>query len=123
MKSCKRWIPALIVMCVIFLFSSMPGDTVDAVGLGKESYHINGHFLLFFLLMFSFYKAVKNTGISMLYTFAYAVFDEIHQIFVPGRSVQIFDIIVDLSGGLFAGLILWKLQHKIPRRLINWLQK
>ena len=36
----------------------------------------------------------------------YASTDEIHQLFVPGRSGRIQDVLLDTAGGLTAGLIL-----------------
>ena len=109
------------MMLVIFMASSVPGKLVNSVGLGKESYHINGHFFLFFLLCFTYYKATKSIVKSVLFTFVYGIFDEIHQIFIPLRSASFFDIFVDTTGGLLAGGILWKLQPFLPKKLRSWL--
>lgn len=38
----------------------------------------------------------------------YAVSDEIHQKFVPGRTSSIYDLGFDISGANIAGYILWK---------------
>ena len=43
--------------------------------------------------------AAAGTGIL------YAASDEFHQLFVPGRSGQITDVLID-SGGLLAGILL-----------------
>ncbi len=49
-------------------------------------------------------------------TFLYACTDEIHQIFVPGRSGQLVDVIIDTSGALIALGILWCVKFLINNR-------
>lgn len=39
--------------------------------------------------------------VSILWVFVSAVLDEIHQLFVPGRSGNIVDVFIDTSGGIF----------------------
>jgi len=117
----KNWISAVLVMTMIFVFSSTSGKTIEDVGLGNEAYHIGGHFVLFIILCFSFYKATKNLLLSILLTILYAVFDEIHQLFVPLRSASLKDILTDTAGSFLSGGILWKLQHLLPQKLKNWL--
>ncbi len=55
------------------------------------------------------FKPTFNPISSILLSFAYAVTDEIHQLFVPGRAFQIIDLAVDLMGiilGTLAFIIL-----------------
>jgi VanZ family protein len=108
-------------MLLIFVSSSVPGATVNAVGLGKESYHINAHLFMFFSLVFTYYKATQSVKDSVLLGLGYAFFDELHQTFTPERSTSFFDIYIDTVGILLAGFILWKLQHILPKKLRNWL--
>lgn len=110
-------------MLLIFLFSSVDGQSIENAGLGDESLHISGHFVLYVLLGFSFYKATKSIFYSILLTLLYGIFDEFHQSLVPLRSASLKDIITDFIGGLVAGGIIWKLLPKLPRRLKNWLQE
>ncbi|OGC78232.1 hypothetical protein A2619_02715 [candidate division WWE3 bacterium RIFOXYD1_FULL_39_9] len=116
-----RWLPALVVMAIIFAVSSVPGQLVNSVGLGKESYHINGHFFLFFALYVAYFKATGSLVKSLVLTIAYGLFDEFHQSFIPLRSPSLFDILVDTAGGLLAGIMIWKLQPILPKKLKNWL--
>lgn len=61
-------------------------------------------------------KTNKTILLSAILSFLYAVSDEIHQIFVPGRACTFVDMLIDLSGAivgiLFIHLILkrWKKQ-------------
>ena len=47
--------------------------------------------------------------VTLCFGFLYAVSDEVHQLFVPGRSFQFFDIFMDTCGvalGCLSGIIL-----------------
>lgn len=118
-----NWMPAVAIMTIIFVLSSVNGQTIEKAGLGYDSYHISGHFFLFIILCFAFYKAVKNVFLAVLFTVLYGVFDEIHQIFVPFRSSSFKDVFTDSIGALLSGGFLWKLQHLLPAKLRNWLNK
>ncbi|MBR2489280.1 MAG: VanZ family protein [Clostridia bacterium] len=47
-----------------------------------------------------------RTAISAAICLLYAISDEIHQIFVPGRSGEIRDVCIDFAGSMLAILIL-----------------
>lgn len=53
----------------------------------------------------------KKYLISILICIIYATSDEIHQIFVPGRTCQIKDILIDSIGSI-TGIYLYKLISK-----------
>ena len=38
----------------------------------------------------------------------YGGFDEVHQLFVPGREAGLGDLAADMAGGFLAGLFFWK---------------
>ena len=66
------------------------------------------HFSLYFVLGILWMILLKEYNISikkqfiyaMLFCLIYACSDEIHQLFVPGRSGKIFDVMVDWLGAL-----------------------
>jgi VanZ family protein len=43
--------------------------------------------------------------VSVIFSFFYAVLDEVHQVFVPGRSASLGDVFLDSVGIAFAFLI------------------
>lgn len=47
----------------------------------------------------------KKTLLPIFFSFLYACTDEVHQIFVPGRSAQFRDILIDTLGASFGILI------------------
>lgn len=88
------------------------------------------HFSVFGLLGFSVFATERSFGhknykayaVGIAFCFLYAVSDEVHQYFVPGRSAQLVDIAVDTAGsivGACAFLIICRLFSKIMRRKKN----
>lgn len=116
-----KWVPAIIMCLLIFAISSINGGTVNSIGLGKESYHINGHFVLYMLLCVSFFKATKSYWASVVLSGIYAISDEFHQTFVPGRSWENFDLVVDGLGIALAIVIVWAITHTKSNKLKDWL--
>lgn len=67
--------------------------------LTRKAAHIIAYFILG-ILIYSIIKTYKLTTkraviFSIIFAMFYAVFDEIHQLFVPGRSGEIRDIFID----------------------------
>ena len=56
-----------------------------------------------------------NSLTLLLMTMAFALSDEIHQLFVPGRAFQVIDLIIDFLGILF-GVYLYKRLKIEPQR-------
>ena len=50
---------------------------------------------------------------AILITVGYAVTDEVHQMFVPGRSAEVYDLLAD-AGGAIAGTVAWWAWSIIP---------
>ena len=82
-------------------------------------------FLIFGVLVFLLsgcYKDIKpSLLISLAVCFLYAVSDEVHQIFIPGRAGMIKDVFLDFSGsvtGIFL-LYLYILIKKNKKYLYN----
>ena len=64
--------------------------------------HFTEYFILgiLVLLMLKSYN-INNIYLTILICFVYSCTDEFHQLFVPGRSGNIIDIIIDTSGSIF----------------------
>ena len=72
------------------------------------------HFTEYLILALLFYKAMvassvnvkKSFAATFVFCFLYAISDEVHQIFVPGRAFAIRDILIDtLGAALGLGII------------------
>lgn len=62
--------------------------------------------IIVFAVMMRNKKSILSATIcSMLVVTMYAIFDEIHQYFIPGRSCQLKDVFIDMAGGSVGLLI------------------
>ena len=94
-------------------------ETFPDTDVTEESIHISlrmlGHFGLFMLLgatlINALYRDLKDKRYAVLFSILgamlYAVTDETHQIFVPGRTFEIFDILIDSLGATVGVMILY----------------
>ena len=57
-----------------------------------------------YMMLRSFGFTAKRASLAILISALYAVTDEVHQYFVPGRACRIFDIAIDTLGASFAYL-------------------
>ena len=81
-------------------------------------YTIGGFFIYNFLYRFKLNKNKKIT-LSFLIGAIYAITDEIHQFFVPGRSSSMLDVFID-SVGIIIGIILLLCCQDILNFRIIW---
>jgi VanZ family protein len=107
----RAWGPALALMGVIFAFSSIPSQEMPSFGLLDFLVKKGGHATGYALLALANLHALKDKAGAGRYVGAllvavlYAVTDEIHQSFVPGRHPAVADVGIDSLGAL-AGLAL-----------------
>ncbi len=86
----------------------------------------SAHFCIYLVLGFlviSFIKeyyilSYKQLLLSLLICILYAISDEVHQLFVPGRSGEIRDIIIDGVGSI-SGILIYYLGYKKIRKCKN----
>ena len=69
------------------------------------------HFIIFMILGILVYSYIYDYGlkttffVSIFICMGYACFDEIHQLFVDGRSAEVLDVLIDTAGS-FIGIFL-----------------
>lgn len=73
--------------------------------------HFIEYFILGILVINFITRYDKKIIIAILLCIIYATSDEIHQIFVPGRSCRVMDILLD-SFGSISGIIIYDLNKK-----------
>lgn len=81
------------------------------------------HFLIYLILGLSIISLIKEYRevdtkaiiIALMISVIYAASDELHQTFIPGRSGEIRDIIIDSLGSL-TGIYIYYLYSKIRRK-------
>lgn len=81
----------------------------------RKGAHLFAYFLLAILLMYAWLQAGWRGANQIIGTLVicvlYATSDEIHQLFIPGRSGEITDVLIDSVGasiGIFTFLIIHK---------------
>ncbi len=118
-----RTVPMILVMGIIFIFSAQPGDSLHLPplpGIDKVA-HAAVYGALAASTIFAFnarYKEEKSRVVMVatgLLCFCYALSDEFHQSFVPGRSPSGLDVLADVCGALLICLLwarMWKNRQK-----------
>lgn len=133
-KAFWSWLLVILVMLVIFYFSDQESveSSNTSSGITKVVYEILNldvlfefesfhslvrkvaHFCVFGLLGMLIYNAIFHSIkmkfiniliFSLILVFIYASFDEIHQLFVLGRSGEVRDVLIDSSGGSVGSLL------------------
>jgi len=98
-------------MAAIFYVSSL-SDPAIPTGSDKPL-----HWLAYFGLAVLVVRAVAGglpgridawtAAIAILMTAGYAVTDEVHQMFVPGRSAEMLDLLADVAGAIAGTVACW----------------
>lgn len=139
------WAALLLWMIIIFVYSSKNGTESDkqsalviyifnALGIDLNSMlgdlatfivRKTAHFteyLVLFLLAYNTFKNYLNKRSAIIYsillTFGYACTDEIHQLFVPGRTGKFRDVLIDTSGSIFGGIVITLVNKRIYKSKI-----
>lgn len=119
MKHVIRWAPPIAMMMIIFTLSSRTGAQIDTLLpffqklLPSLQSFDAGHFLEYFILSLTFLWAVsgakpswKAKVLSIALSAVYGATDEFHQLYVPGRMCDIYDLRNDTVGAALAMLVL-----------------
>lgn len=99
------------------------GNIIDHNTLRKTA-HAFEYFMLCILTFNALWHTVtkhkvKTSTISLTTCLVYAISDEIHQIFIPGRAGRVFDVCVDMTGavlGLIVCLMFLIIYNKIKTK-------
>ncbi|OGX44394.1 MAG: hypothetical protein A3G38_01115 [Omnitrophica WOR_2 bacterium RIFCSPLOWO2_12_FULL_51_8] len=115
------WLPVLCCMALIFYAGSLPAGDVPPLFPYQD---IVFHLGIYLILGLCFCRALKTAlpetvpakavSITVLFIIFYGITDELHQSFVPGRSLSGLDVFIDSLGGLLGSLIY--LAHKSWRK-------
>jgi VanZ family protein len=57
-------------------------------------------------------RGFKGFIFSLVFCILYAISDEVHQLFVPGRGAQVTDVLID-SAGAFVGIGMYGVIEKV----------
>ena len=125
------WLPPVVWAGVIFVFSSLSVIKTTEIFwqdfILKKTAHVV-EFAIFAVLLF---RSLKESGVdrkkagtgALIIAFLYAITDEIHQSFTPGREPRFRDIIFDTIGATLAVYFIWNLLPKAPEKLKDLAKK
>jgi VanZ family protein len=118
-----EWVPVFIWGAVIFTLSTsafsavntakiidpvlrflIPGISGPAVAVGhaliRKTAHFTEYCILFWLLIRG--PMAGRPYLALMLCVIYAMLDEGHQVFVPGRTASLYDVALDSTGALFS---------------------
>jgi VanZ family protein len=118
-------LPAIAWAVLIFLLSSIPAGKLPILAhyLNDKVEHAAEYFV-FGLLIYRALEPAKNRNrfswfrlvIPILVIIVFGLSDEYHQGFVPGRSVDMKDVMADTVGGLFAAIAIYIFERRRQTR-------
>jgi VanZ family protein len=119
-----RWIPAAIVMAIIFAMSSTPSQELPHFGLWDTLVKKGGHFFGYAILALAYWYGLSGQSklrpyfLAFVLAILYAISDEYHQSFVPGRHPSWVDaFVIDGSGAALMLIGIWRYRtRKTARR-------
>ena len=138
----------ILVMAIIFIQSALPGDvsTAESDAISQVSLGLtqlpervatfiirkSAHFLEYMILGICFgvnvrdwmerraanLSRMKMVMIPWALSTVYAVTDEIHQAFVPGRDCALIDVGIDSAGALIGSMLVLLILKRVRRAKI-----
>ena len=102
-KIVKQWLPAFLMMVAIFYFSAIPAQEMPKFGSWDTLFKKSGHLLGYAILAAAYLRGMHSLGwravsIAFIFAILYAVMDEFHQSFIPGRTSTFMDVGIDTIG-------------------------
>lgn len=116
------YIPLIIYWIILFTATTLPGPQLPDIHLSDKIEHFGAFFVLAVLLNLALIYQRKSyllynyaTLVTIIICFSYGAVDELHQMFIPGRSADIRDWLADSTGVLVGVFLL-----KIVKNLFNY---
>ncbi len=103
---CGSGLPVVLWAAVIFAFSSV-SDLGTGLGTWDLVLRKLAHAAEFAVLGGLLLRALRDERAALAAGIAYAVSDELHQHFVPGRVGSPLDVLID-SVGVAVGVLFWR---------------
>ena len=99
------WLPVVAWAAIIFALSSIP-DLGTGLGGWDLALRKLAHAAEYAVLGALLLRAVRREAPAAALGIAYALTDEIHQAFVPGRQGRPLDVLIDAAGVLLGVYVL-----------------
>ena len=112
------WTVTIGYMVLISILSHIPQDDIpESISPGPDGIDYLFHFVEYSILGFLLFRSLASdellfgneVQVSLLIGISFAILDEFHQSFVPGRHMSPVDMISDSIGVLFGTFICFRL--------------
>lgn len=140
-----KLLPAVLIMILIFLFSAQQSEVSSEISgaltqkilallakiftsIEAENWEVwhglvrkNAHFFGYFVLALLSRRGFKAMGykhfnrLAFVLCIVYAMTDEFHQLFVPGRSAELRDVFIDAAGAALGLLVAVAVSRLVKR--------
>jgi VanZ family protein len=104
----SKWLPAVFVMLVIYLLSARPPSELPYFAWADPIVKKGGHVIGYAILVYFYWKAFDFNEKKVWHAWAlavlYAITDEFHQSFVPGRYSSVWDVLIFDNLGVLISL-------------------
>jgi VanZ family protein len=117
------YLPLIIYWIILFIATSLPGNDLPNLRISDKIEHFVAYFILavflnFALILQTKFKWLKQKAniATILIISIYAGLDELHQIFIPGRSCDFRDWITDFMATCLAVLLINMLIRQIKNK-------
>ena len=109
-KKCLNYTLVVLWMALIFYMSSIPDLPSNNVFLLDFIFKKTAHIIEYTVLFLLWFRALGNRNPlqALMFSLAYAFTDEIHQLFVPGRTGRLRDVGIDSIGMIISALLIVK---------------
>ena len=109
----RLWLPAVAWAALIFALSSVP-DLGTGLGTWDLVLRKLAHTAEYAILGALLLRASRSVPLAVVAGVLYAVSDELHQHFVPGRQGSPLDVLID-AAGVAIGVAVWRRLRQPPR--------
>ena len=118
-----RYYIALIIYCAFIFWSSSHSD------LPEPDLEFPGRDKVMHLILYGIMAAIISVGINgatraptagrqwllpILFVLVYGISDELHQLFVPNRNFDPWDIVANVGGAILVQLVLCGYRWRVP---------
>ncbi len=113
------YLPLVIYWIILLVATSLPAPDLPDVWGSDKIKHYLAYGVLAFLLNLTFLVQEKKKLtvqkaflVTIITCSVYGALDEIHQIFIPGRSAELLDLLADVIGAVTGAIIVLYIARK-----------
>lgn len=114
----KKYYKLVLWCIVIFALSIIPSAKISDFSYLDFFVRKFLHIFEFFILTILAYNSFGSYKKAYFFAFFYAISDELHQHFTPGRGPSPIDVLVDIIGVILGIIFIWKeLNVHLPKTI------